>query len=114
MKPAHHRLLTPWGESLDVENPLPEYPRPQLRRDSYVNLNGRWDYAFRIAATEPKDWDGRIVVPFSPESLLSGVNRQLQPGEYLHYRRSFPRPAVGSGNGSSCISVPSTSGAACA
>ncbi len=97
MKPAHHRLLTPWGESLDVENPLPEYPRPQLRRDSYVNLNGRWDYAFRIAATEPKDWDGRIVVPFSPESLLSGVNRQLQPDEYLHYRRSFPRPAVGSG-----------------
>lgn len=96
MKPAHHRLLTPWGESLDVEHPLPEYPRPQLRRDSYVNLNGPWDYAFRIAATEPKEWDGRIVVPFSPEAPLSGVNRQLQPGEYLHYRRAFPAPDVGS------------------
>jgi beta-galactosidase/beta-glucuronidase len=86
-------LLTPWGEQLDPERPLPEYPRPQLHRDSYINLNGAWQHAFRISARRPAHWDGPIVVPFSPEAPLSGVDRQLQPGEYLHYLRSFDLPA---------------------
>ncbi len=86
-------LLTPWGEGLDREHPLPEYPRPQLRRDSYLNLNGPWEYAILPQGHTPEDYDGEIVVPFSPESLLSGVNRQLQPGETLWYRRSFTLPA---------------------
>ncbi len=92
MKPAHTALLTIWGETLDADNPLPEHPRPQLRRAEHTSLNGPWAYAFRISDREPTDWDGRIVVPFSPESLLSGVGRQLQPGEHLHYRRPFSRP----------------------
>ena len=93
MMPARRVLLTPWGEQLDREHPLPEHPRPQLRRDSYLNLNGVWQHAFRISARRPHDWDGPIVVPFSPEAALSGVQRQLQPGEYLHYQRSFDLPA---------------------
>ncbi len=93
MKSDQRVLLTPWGEQLDREQPLPEYPRPQMCRDSYVNLNGPWEYAFRISSKEPADWDGHIIVPFSPESPLSGVGRQLKPGENLHYRRMFPTPA---------------------
>ena len=69
-------MLTPWGETLDREHVLQEYPRPQLRRESYVNLNGRWEYAIRPdGVTVPLDYDGEVIVPFSPESLLSGVNR---------------------------------------
>ena len=92
MHPGHRSLLTVWGEHLDPEQPLPEYPRPQLRRDSYLNLNGRWEYAFSISGVAPRSWAGTIVVPFSPESALSGVGRQLRPGEYLHYRRTFTLP----------------------
>jgi len=92
MMPGQRPLLTAWGQALDPEHPLPEYPRPQLRRESYLNLNGRWDHAFRISAREPSTWDGPIVVPFSPEAPLSGVGRQLQPEEYLHYRRTFDLP----------------------
>ncbi|MEU5994311.1 sugar-binding domain-containing protein [Spirillospora sp. NPDC047418] len=80
-------LLTRWGRALDPDAVLPEYPRPQLVRDSYLNLNGRWEYAF--ADAEPAEYDGEIVVPFSPESALSGVGRQLLPDETLWYRRSI-------------------------
>jgi len=80
-------LFTPWGEKLDRDHPLPEYPRPQLRRDSYLNLNGRWQYAIRPAGKPLGDFDGEIIVPFSPESLLSGVGRTVQPGDELWYQR---------------------------
>ncbi|MGW5079854.1 glycoside hydrolase family 2, partial [Micromonospora echinospora] len=86
-------LLTPWGATLDAERVLPEYPRPQFARDSYLNLNGRWEYAITGSATEPERYDGEIIVPFSPESTLSGVGRQLQPGETLWYRRPLTLPA---------------------
>ena len=82
-------LMTKWGEALDRERPLQEYPRPQLKRDSYLNLNGVWSYAITTVNAEPEDYDGEIVVPFAPESELSGVGRVLQPGEYLLYRREF-------------------------
>ena len=86
-------MITPWGEALDPENVLPEHPRPQLVRDSYVNLNGRWEYAFTPAdAAAPAVWHGRILVPFSPEAPLSGVGRRLEPHETLWYRRTFALP----------------------
>ena len=86
-------MLTPWGEKLDKNNILPEYPRPQMRRDSFINLNGEWDYAVTAAFdTQPTKWDGKILVPFSPECELSGVGRTTQPDEYLWYRRDFERP----------------------
>ncbi len=86
-------MLTPWGETLDRERVLQEYPRPQLRRDSYLNLNGTWEYAITEAPGIPDRFDGEILVPFSPESVLSGVGRTLWPGAYLWYRRTVTLPA---------------------
>src|SRR5690349_15486581 len=80
-------VLTGWGRDPHPDAPLPAYPRPQLVRDSSVSLNGRWDYAFGTEQ-RPEVWDGEIVVPFSPECVLSGVGRQLQPEEWLWYRRT--------------------------
>ncbi len=86
-------MITPWGEALDPAHVLPEYPRPQLVRDSYLNLNGHWDHAFTTDdATPPESWDGPILVPFSPEAPLSGVGRRLEPHETLWYRRTFRLP----------------------
>lgn len=82
-----NQLSTEWGKNLDREAILQEYPRPTLRRDSYMNLNGEWDYAISEKDDFPNEYDGKILVPFSPETLLSGVERQLQPEEYLYYRR---------------------------
>lgn len=91
------RLLTEWGERLDPDAPHPEYPRPQLVRDSHLSLNGRWDYAILPAADAwpgpaPADWEGEIIVPFSPETPLSGVERMLHPHETLWYRRRVALP----------------------
>lgn len=83
------QLYTRWGRELDPQNVLPEYPRPLLRRSSYTNLNGYWDYAFTRKFKIPEKYDGQILVPFSPEAVLSGVSRQLMPDEYLWYRRIF-------------------------
>ena len=83
-------LTTPWGERLDESNVLPEYPRPQLRRNSYLNLNGRWEYAITDSGAEPERYDGTILVPFSPESALSGVQRALLSHQTLWYRRELP------------------------
>ena len=85
-------MLTEWGESLDKELPLPEYPRPQMVRDSYLNLNGTWEYAITRSDVPPEQFHGEITVPFSPETVLSGVERSLQHNEYLWYRRSLNLP----------------------
>lgn len=88
-------MLTPFGEKLDREMPLSEYPRPQLRREGWQCLNGPWEYAIRPTLPEepfPESWDGSILVPFSPESELSGVGRTLRPAETLWYRRYFALP----------------------
>lgn len=85
-------LYTTFGEELDRSKPWDVYPRPQLRRESFLNLNGLWDYAIRKESALPTSYDGKILVPFSPEAPLSGVNRQLQPNEYLFYRTTFTLP----------------------
>lgn len=72
-------MLTPYGEKFSGEDILPQYPRPQLIRDSYLNLNGPWDYAF-TAGEEPAQYDGQILVPFPPESPLSGVEKGFGSG----------------------------------
>ncbi|MDL9978879.1 glycoside hydrolase family 2 protein [Microbacterium sp. ASV49] len=93
-------LLTPWGEALDPDAPLPQYPRPQLVRGRWQNLNGRWSCAFTpfrendpLAVADPTHpparFDVEIVVPFSPEVALSGVDRALRVDETLWYRRPF-------------------------
>lgn len=91
-------LLTPWGEALDPDVVLPEYPRPQLVRDSHLSLNGRWDHAITAAVEDwpgaaPTQWDGPIIVPFSPETPLSGVGRQVLGSETLWYHRTVRLPA---------------------
>lgn len=89
-------LYTRWGKKVDPEHVLPEYPRPLLRRKNYINLNGYWDY--RIVKDKsrrlPDSYEGKILVPFSPESPLSGVNRALQPNETLWYHRTFDNPLL--------------------
>ena len=85
-------MLTPWADTLDRAQPLPEYPRPQMVRDSYLNLNGPWSYAITTSANKPAQADGTILVPFSPESELSGVGHVLQPEEYLWYIRTVTLP----------------------
>lgn len=81
-------LYTPWGENLDKSNVWQEYPRPQMQREHYQMLHGEWDYAI-VPKSEEYEFEsqGKILVPFSPETLLSGVERQLQPDEYLWYQR---------------------------
>lgn len=83
------KLYTPFAKDIDLNCPLPEYPRPQMVRDSYVNLNGLWDYAIQKSDLPFKEYQGKILVPFSPECVLSGVNRILQPDETLYYRTTF-------------------------
>lgn len=100
-------MLTPWGERLDPSTPRPEYPRPQLVRDGWTNLNGPWRYAITpfadadpLAVPDPTSrpgWDGDIIVPFSPEMPLSGVSRTLRPDEALWYGRRFALPRTGHG-----------------
>lgn len=83
------KLETVWGERLDPQHVLEEYPRPQMVRGSYENLNGIWDCAFTPAGAQPETWQ-QILVPFSPEAPLSGVGRALRPDETLWYRRALP------------------------
>ncbi|MCR5782696.1 MAG: glycoside hydrolase family 2 [Clostridia bacterium] len=87
-------MLTPFSAQLDKSLPLNDYPRPQLERPHWLNLNGQWDYA--ILGTDssvPHDFHGKITVPFAVESELSGVGRALSPIERLWYRRFFTIPS---------------------
>ena len=82
-----HDLCTPEGETLSG-TPWDIYPRPQLRRENYVNLNGTWEFAVSEKEEIPA-FDQQILVPFCPESLLSGQKIAVKPGSYLFYRRNF-------------------------
>jgi hypothetical protein len=90
-QPFQSELITTWGAELTPENAWTEYPRPQLRRENWQNLNGPWDYAItpKDASSPPAQWDGKILVPFCLESKLSGVQRLLDASEALWYRRTF-------------------------
>lgn len=85
-------MNTPWTDKVNKSCPLPEYPRPQLRRDAWLNLNGQWEYAITKSDELPEKFDGQITVPFSPETELSGVQRTLQKDEFLWYRREVTLP----------------------
>ncbi|MBR7060167.1 MAG: glycoside hydrolase family 2, partial [Eubacterium sp.] len=81
-------LLTAWGKNIG-KVPLSEYPRPQFKRESYLTLNGKWLLSFSENKNIPDDFEYEILVPFSPETPLSGVGRTLENGEYLIYQKSF-------------------------
>lgn len=90
-------MNTVWTDAVDLNNPLPEYPRPQLARRGWMSLNGPWDYAINDSTRFPREFDGQIIVPFSPETGLSGVKRGIKSGEYLWYRREVIVPPAFSG-----------------
>ena len=90
-------MNTVWTDAVDLNNPLPEYPRPQLARRGWMSLNGPWDYAINDSTRFPREFDGQIIVPFSPETALSGVKRGIKSGEYLWYRREIIVPPAFSG-----------------
>lgn len=93
-KPAGDKIKTPWAEQVNPKNVLPEYPRPQMERADWQNLNGEWEYAIRpVGQTEPQAFDGNILVPFAVESSLSGVMKEVGDKNELWYKRTFSVPA---------------------
>lgn len=91
-QPVHGRLLTRWAAEITPDNAWRSYPRPQLGRPHWLNLNGLWDYAVTPQELQPEQFSGQILVPFPLEAALSGVQRALQPDEWLWYRRDFTVP----------------------
>ena len=74
------------------KQPLNEYPRPQLKRNSYICLNGEWDYTIQKDSNLPIEYDGKILVPYSPEVEKSGVNKVLMPDDFLFYKLNLEIP----------------------
>jgi len=92
-KIADGPLLTRWAEEVSEDNALPEYPRPQMVRKNWLNLNGLWEYAIKGKDdSQPKDFDGEILVPYPVESALSGVMKTVGQENRLWYRRTFEIP----------------------
>jgi len=89
--PFKSELITKWGEDVTPENAWTKYPRPQMVREQWQNLNGKWDYAITAVDDKetPKEWNGEILVPYCLESKLGSVQRLLDATEALWYRRSF-------------------------
>ncbi|MEV0845777.1 AbfB domain-containing protein [Streptomyces sp. NPDC049954] len=91
-KPAP--MTTPWTNQVPVDKPLPEYPRPQLTRPDWANLNGIWDFAVTGRdAGQPAQFTDQIRVPFVAESALSGIQRKITQNDKLWYKRQFTVPA---------------------
>ena len=90
--PVGENIRTPWAEQVDPAAPLQAYPRPQMVRADWMNLNGLWDYAVTEASAETFDAQGEILVPFAIESSLSGVGKRVSKGEALWYEREFSVP----------------------
>jgi beta-galactosidase/beta-glucuronidase len=95
--PAWHivegKIKTQWAEQVDPARPLKEYPRPQMQRENWLNLNGLWEYAIRPADTpETSAYDGKILVPFAAESALSGIGKMVGKENVLLYRHTVTLP----------------------
>lgn len=94
-KPVGDKIKTPWSEQVNPANVLPEYPRPQLERGDWQNLNGEWEYAIKpVGDVEPATFDGKILVPFAVESSLSGVQKEVGENSELWYKRTFSVPSA--------------------
>ena len=91
-QPVGDNIRTPWAEQIDPKNPLPEYPRPQMLRNEWMNLNGLWDYAVTGKDAVGFESEGKILVPFAIESSLSGVGRKVGKEDVLWYERTFTIP----------------------
>ena len=87
--PKYNILTTPESENIPAV-PHDYYPRPQFKRDSYISLNGLWDFA--VTYDNKASFDRKILVPFCPQSSLSGIGETFKKGAVLHYRRRFSLP----------------------
>ena len=93
-KSAGDKMKTPWAEQVDPANVLPDYPRPLLERQAWLNLNGEWEYAILdMGLAEPTQYKGKILVPFAVESSLSGVQKDVNEKQELWYKRTFTIPS---------------------
>lgn len=88
-EPSNPKILSSWAENLDPQAPLGEYPRPQMQREHWQNLNGLWDYKVEADSGKSVLDQGKILVPFPIESALSGVSRRLSETETLWYKRTI-------------------------
>ena len=92
-KPVEGKITTSWASQVNPQSPLPEYPRPQMVRDAWLNLNGLWEYAIRPKEmTQVSSYDGKILVPFAVESALSGVGKTVGKDSVLLYRHTVTLP----------------------
>ena len=97
-QPVPGHIMTPWAADVNPRAPLPDYPRPQLVRKEWINLNGLWDYAIQpMDLPKPDKFSGKILVPYPVESALSGVKKPVWKDERLWYRRTFKAPKIASG-----------------
>jgi len=93
-KPAKVSLTTKWCQTVTPQNAWTAYPRPQLQRTAWMNLNGMWDYAvLPKGQSAPAAFDGQILIPYCIESSLSGVGKPLLPTQELWYNKKFSVPA---------------------
>lgn len=96
--PVPGKIMTRWAAEVRPDNALPEYPRPQMVRCEWLNLNGLWEYAIRPAESPaPETYDGRILVPFPVESALSGVGKPVGKENRLWYKTVFRTPGTWKG-----------------
>ncbi|QOR75757.1 MAG: beta-galactosidase [Thermoflavifilum sp.] len=94
--PAGDHLMTDFAQQVNPQHPWPEYPRPQMERKAWMNLNGLWNYALTDVLDDqiPRHWDGQILVPFAIESALSGVGKAVGQHQLLWYEKKFVVPAA--------------------
>ena len=93
-QPTGEKIKTRWASQIDVNNVLPEYPRPLMERTEWLNLNGLWNYAILpVGKQAPSTFDGKILVPFAIESSLSGVQKNVGKANELWYEREFTIPS---------------------
>jgi beta-galactosidase/beta-glucuronidase len=94
-QPVAGKIMTKWAKDVSADRAHPEYPRPQMKREDWMNLNGMWDYAIRPEEEKaPGQYDGFMLVPFPVESALSGVKKPVAKENRLWYRRTFTVPKV--------------------
>tara|TARA_B100001057_G_scaffold41396_1_gene37112 strand:- start:237 stop:2105 length:1869 start_codon:yes stop_codon:yes gene_type:complete len=97
-KALEGKIMSQWAKTVNPENVWQEYPRPQFERAYWKNLNGLWDYAIlKTNEIQPKRYQGKILVPFSFESPLSGVGKNIKPEDKMWYRKNFEIPKNWSG-----------------
>jgi hypothetical protein len=93
-KIAENPILTRWATDVDPLKPWLNYPRPDMIRNDWMDLNGLWNYAITPRGMKPEKWDGTILVPYPVESALSGVRKKVTEKENLWYKRTFTIPNV--------------------